>query len=65
MSEVEEIDEALERLEVEEPIRIEMRLELLEACAGTASQDLRRLMHEIDVDGSGTVNYTELRTKPA
>jgi len=40
---VEEIDDALERLEVEEPIRIEMR----------------RLMHEIDVDGSGTVNYTE------
>ncbi|CAL1147509.1 unnamed protein product [Cladocopium goreaui] len=40
---VEEIDEALERLEVEEPIRVEMR----------------RLMHEIDVDGSGTVNYTE------
>mmetsp|Transcript_14111 Transcript_14111/g.33514 ORF Transcript_14111/g.33514 Transcript_14111/m.33514 type:complete len:581 (+) Transcript_14111:1110-2852(+) len=40
---VEEIDEALERLEVEEPIRTEMR----------------RLMHEIDVDGSGTVNYTE------
>ncbi|CAJ1432886.1 unnamed protein product [Effrenium voratum] len=40
---VEEIDEALERLEVEEPIRVEMR----------------RLMHEIDVDGSGAVNYTE------
>ncbi|CAK9051981.1 unnamed protein product [Durusdinium trenchii] len=41
---VEEIDEALIDLQVEEPIRVEMR----------------RLMHEIDVDGSGTVNYTEL-----
>lgn len=40
---VEEIDEALIDLQVEEPIRVEMR----------------RLMHEIDVDGSGTVNYTE------
>ena len=61
---VEEIDDALERLEVQEPIRIEMVCGNAAAFGVGYCLDARILIHEIDVDGSGTVNYTESHTKP-